>query len=60
MALDGIIGAGGVRTIPVAAPMSLSNQGGIITVLDAQGLKVDGVSYTKAQARHPGWTLTFR
>jgi hypothetical protein len=40
--------------------MSLSNQGGIITVLDAQGLKVDGVSYTKAQARHPGWTLTFR
>lgn len=59
MALDGRLAAGGVRTFDVRAPMALSNQGGIITLLDGHGLKVDGVSYTKRQAR-PGWTVTFR
>lgn len=39
---------------------ALSNQGGIITLLDPQGLKVDGVSYTREQARHPGWTIVFK
>lgn len=28
-------------------------------LLDDRGLKVDGVSYSRDQARHPGWTLTF-
>jgi hypothetical protein len=37
----------------------LSNDGGIITLLDAQGLKVDGVSYTKTDAGKPGWTIVF-
>ena len=35
-------------------PVALSNKGGIITILDETGLKVDGVSYTKAQASNPG------
>jgi uncharacterized protein YukJ len=39
--------------------IELSNKGGIITLLNAEGLKVDGVSYTKEQARHPGWTIVF-
>ena len=39
--------------------VALSNKGGIITLLDDRGLKVDGVSYTKAQAAQPGWTITF-
>ena len=34
-------------------------KGGIITVLNEQGLKVDGVSYTKEQASQPGWTIVF-
>ena len=37
----------------------LGNKGGIITLLDPEGLKVDGVSYTREQARRPGWTLVF-
>lgn len=37
----------------------LGNQGGIVTLLDPQGLKVDGVSYTRQQASRQGWTLVF-
>jgi len=39
--------------------MQLSNKGGIITLLDERGMKVYGVSYTKAQADQPGWTIVF-
>ena len=59
MPLRGTLAAGAAQRFDVVAPMALSNQGGIITLLDDRGLKVDGVSYTRAQARHPGWTLTF-
>ena len=58
-ALSGVISAGGTRAIQVAAPLALSNKGGVITLVDERGLKVHGVSYTKEQARNPGWTLTF-
>ncbi len=34
-------------------------QSGIITLLDDRGLKADGVSYTREQARHEGWTRVF-
>ncbi len=37
----------------------LSNKGGIITLLDAAGLKIDGVSYTREMAQRNGWTLVF-
>ncbi len=37
----------------------LSNDGGIISLLDAQGVKIDGVSYTRDQARKERWTLAF-
>jgi hypothetical protein len=37
----------------------LSNKGGIISVLNGDGLKVDGVSYTREQANQPGWTIVF-
>ncbi len=37
----------------------LSNKGGVITLLDSGGLKVDGVSYTRSQARQQGWTIVF-
>jgi uncharacterized protein YukJ len=58
-ALSGSIGAGAALKVTVAAPMQLSNKGGIITVLNEQGLKVDGVSYTQQQASEPGWTIVF-
>ena len=37
----------------------LSNKGGIISLLDPDGLKVDGVAYTRDQVRRQGWTLVF-
>jgi hypothetical protein len=36
----------------------LGNNGGIITLLDPQGIKKHGVSYTKEQALS-GWTVLF-
>jgi uncharacterized protein YukJ len=57
--LGGSLRAGETLTVPVRAPMQLSNKGGIITLLDDDGLKVDGVSYTAAQGDQPGWTIVF-
>jgi uncharacterized protein YukJ len=57
--LDGELTAGAVRTVTVEEPFALSNQGGVITIVDESGLKVDGVSYTREQAKHPGWTIVF-
>ena len=57
--LSGKLKAGEAQAIRVEKPVALSNKGGIITLLDETGLKVDGVSYTKGQASHPGWTLVF-
>ncbi|RFU81541.1 yukj [Trichoderma arundinaceum] len=37
----------------------LSNQGGVITLLNAQGFKVHGVSYTKVQAKREGSVVSF-
>ena len=57
--LAGELGAGSTRTVRIEHPLALSNQGGIISLLDETGLKVHGVSYTREQARHPGWTIVF-
>lgn len=37
----------------------LGNKGGIVSLLDQNGLKIDGVSYTREKARQQGWTLVF-
>jgi uncharacterized protein YukJ len=49
------------QTLAVALPpeVQLGNQGGAITLLDADGLKVDGVAYTREQARREGWSTVF-
>jgi len=57
--LQGKVTAGGIQVVQVRRPNALSNQGGTITLLNEQGLKVDGVAYTRAQAKHPGWTVVF-
>lgn len=52
--------AGSVVTVPLSgADAQLSNEGGIITLLNDQGIKVHGVSYTKEQAQKQGWTIVF-
>ena len=57
--LSDVLKAGDTRAIQIRQPLALSNKGGVITLIDDQGLKVHGVSYTKDQARNPGWTLVF-
>jgi hypothetical protein len=37
----------------------LSNDGGIITLLNSEGLKVHGVQYTKGEASEQGRTIVF-
>jgi uncharacterized protein YukJ len=43
----------------LADGLQLGNRGGAITLLDPQGIKVHGVSYTEAQANREGWTVVF-
>ena len=57
--LSDVLSAGATRVVRVSQPLALSNKGGVITLVDEKGLKVHGVSYTKEQARHPGWTIVF-
>jgi Uncharacterized conserved protein (DUF2278) len=45
--------------VHVAAPVQVGNHGGLITLLNPDGLKVDGVAYTQAQAAAEGWSITF-
>lgn len=59
MPLSGALAAGEARTIAMSPKVPLSNKGGLITIVDEKGLKVDGVSYTKEQASQPGWTIVF-
>ncbi|WP_432189427.1 DUF2278 family protein [Streptomyces sp. Tue6028] len=55
----GPLAAGATLLVPVSDGVQLGNGGGQITLLDAQGLKVHGVSYTARQAGHEGWTVVF-
>jgi uncharacterized protein YukJ len=60
LVLDGgVLPAGEAIRILVVPPVQLGNRGGLITLLDPDGLKVDGVAYTKAQADTEGWSLVF-
>ena len=57
--LDGRIESGATRVVAVKPPVALGNKGGTITLVDASGLKVDGVAYTKDAASAEGWTIVF-
>jgi hypothetical protein len=54
-----VLPAGEATRIQLQPPVQLGNRGGLITLLDAAGLKVDGVAYTENQAGTEGWTLVF-
>lgn len=57
--LEGVLSAGECKKILVRPTLELSNRGGLITLLNSEGIKIHGVSYTKQQAQHPGWTVVF-
>ena len=50
---------GAVQAVPMGE-VALSNKGGLISLLDANGNKVDGVSYTKREAKQEGELVIFR
>ncbi|MDB5036196.1 MAG: hypothetical protein JWQ98_3437 [Chlorobi bacterium] len=57
--LAGSIAPGESLRIVLPSAVTLANSGGTITLLDARGLKVDGVAYTGAQAQAEGATVLF-
>ncbi len=58
--LTGTVDAGQTMMIPITGgDFKLPKEGGIITLLDNNGLKVDGVSYTEDDASRAGWTIVF-
>lgn len=59
LAGDAWLAPGSVLAVPMTGVV-LSNRGGTITLLDPQGLKVDGVCYTAAEAKPEGKVVTFR
>ncbi len=59
MSLQGGISAGETLRITLVPPAVLPNKGGLITLLNPDGLRVDGVTYTKAQASRQGFSLKF-
>lgn len=59
MTLKTAIAPGKTEMVILKDGVVLANKGGIITLLDKEGLKVHGVSYTEAQADRGGWTIPF-
>jgi uncharacterized protein YukJ len=59
MKLNGLLPAGDTVRITLKAPAVLPNKGGLITLLNAQGMRVDGVNYTAKQASLPGFSVKF-
>ncbi len=57
--LTGTLQAGSTLLVTLSPTVQLGNNGGLITLLNKAGLKVDGVSYTKQQAQRQGWTIVF-
>ena len=59
--LDGIaLEAGAVTALTLpGTTIQLSNQGGIITLLNSEGLKVHGVQYNKTDVSEQGRTIVF-
>lgn len=59
MALEGSVAAGEALRVKLTRKVMLPNGGGVISLLAASGLKVDGVAYTGDQAAEPGRTIVF-
>ena len=57
--LSGALPAGQTIVIALPSNVQLGNQGGVISLLNPDGLKVDGVSYTREQVQREGWTIIF-
>ena len=54
-----VLAAGETTRVILEPPVQLGNGGGLVTLVDPAGLKIDGVAYTGDQAAEEGWTLVF-
>lgn len=54
-----VLAAGATVLVPLTPHVALGNRGGTASLLDANGIKVHGVSYTAEQAKKEGWTVVF-
>lgn len=59
VSLRGSILPGETMKVLLTDDMQLGNDGGIITLLNQDGIKVDGVSYTKTDVQAAGRTIVF-
>ncbi|MGB9940170.1 DUF2278 family protein [Methanosarcina sp.] len=60
ISLQGTLNAGDTVKIPISeGEFKLPKEGGIITLLDDEGFKMDGVSYIEKEASKKGWTIVF-
>ncbi len=57
--LRGRLAPGEAREIPLGPEVTLDRQGGIVTLVNREGLKVHGVYYTAEQAARAGWRIPF-
>jgi uncharacterized protein YukJ len=57
--LDGVVPPRTVRRFPLPDAVPLASRGGLIRLLDGNGDQVDGVSYTRHEARRKHGSLTF-
>ena len=57
--LEGPIRPRKTRRFPLPDDVPLSSRGGLIRLLDPAGVEVDGVTYTRREARHKHGSLTF-
>jgi len=57
--LQGKLGSGEVREIPLGSAFPLSEKGDIVTLVDRDGIKIHGVYYTAKQAARRGWRIAF-
>ncbi len=51
--------AGSCLNIALMGELPLGNKGGMISLINDQGAKVHGVSYTREQARKEAWSIRF-
>ncbi len=58
-ALSGTLAGGATLMVTLPSSFRLADEGGIISLLNDQQLKVDGVAYTQDDAEAVGWTIVF-
>ncbi len=59
MTLNGLIPARRARRFPLPASVPLSARGGLLRLIDNEGVEVDGVTYTRQETRAKRGSLTF-